>query len=220
MAQAVTAGTSFLRSDSFISQLRVARLISYWTRLSLEHFKRVEDFKRIFSKFDNLDADRASDLAHSLEEIHPRLFDALASAARTLQRAETDEDYAQAALSGRRLLEKIADYLFPPQKDEWNGRKVGRAQYKNRLCAYIELAVAKSTIADENEFVRLGKEADRLIDLFNSGLHSDPAAQNVEAAFSSLVIWLAELIELSPESVRRPYLAYEDELQQHFLSAL
>lgn len=33
MAQAVTAGTSFLRSDSFISQLRVARLISYWKRL-------------------------------------------------------------------------------------------------------------------------------------------------------------------------------------------
>jgi hypothetical protein len=45
-----------------------------------------------------------------------------------LDRAETEEDLAQAALSGRRLLEKTADYLFPPQPTDWNGRKVGKAQ--------------------------------------------------------------------------------------------
>ena len=52
---------------------------------TLEHFKRVEDFKRVFSKFDNLSADRVSDIALSLEELHPRLFDTFASAARVLE---------------------------------------------------------------------------------------------------------------------------------------
>jgi hypothetical protein len=36
MAQAVTAGISFFRSDSFIPRLRVARPISCWTRLIID----------------------------------------------------------------------------------------------------------------------------------------------------------------------------------------
>src|SRR5579884_3472772 len=125
---------------------------------TLTHFKRVEDFKRVFSRFSGLDADRVSNLAHSLEELHPKLFDVFASAARTLERAETEEDYAQAALSGRRLLERTADYLFPPREETFNGRNVGPAEYKNRLWAYIEQAVIESAVAVPNALVRLGEE--------------------------------------------------------------
>lgn len=177
---------------------------------SLEHFKRVEDFKLVFAGFKGLDADRASDLALSLEEIHPKLFDAFSSAARTLERAETAEDYAQAALSGRRLLEQTADYLFPPRKGKWHGHKIGRADHGNRLWAYIEQTVAALSIPDSDSLSNLGKEADRLIKLFNAGLHADPTRKKVEAAFVALVIWLSEVISLSPAAARRPYLAYEE----------
>jgi len=179
---------------------------------TIDHFKRVEDFKHVFSRINGLGDDRASDLAHSLEEVHPKLFDAFASAARALDRAETEEDYAQAALSGRRLLERTADYLFPPRKGCWNGRKVGSAEYKNRLWAYIEATLAELADVDSNLLAKLGKEADRLVELFNAGLHATPTREKVEAAFSSLVIWLSEVIELSPDAARRPYLAYEDEV--------
>ena len=179
---------------------------------SLGHFNRVEDFKMVFSGFDNLNADRVSDIALSLEELHPKLFDAFASAARTLERAETEEDYAQAALSGRRLLERTADYLFPPRGEMWNGRKVGRAEYKNRLWAYIEQTIAESAIAEPGSLTKLGKEADRLVELFNAGLHAAPTRAKVEGAFGALVIWLSEVIELAPGAARRPYLAYEEEL--------
>jgi len=179
---------------------------------SIEHFKRVEDFKRIFSQFNNLGEARASDLAHCLEEVHPKMFDAFASAARALERAETGEDYAQAALSGRRLLEKTADYLFPPREEDRNGRKVGRAEYKNRLWAYIEDTLTGITACESNTLATLGKEADRLVELFNSGLHADPTREKIESALTSLVIWLSEVIDLSPEAARRPYLAYEQEL--------
>ncbi len=179
---------------------------------TLDHFKRIGDFERVFSGFDNLSVDCLSDVVCSLEELHPRLFDVFASAARGFERAETQEDYAQVALSGRRLLEKFADYLFPPRDEEWKGRKVGRSQYKNRLWAYIEQVIAGSVNADGCALTRLGKEADRLVDLFNAGLHADPTREKVESSFIDLMLWLSEVIELDPAAARKPYLAYEQEL--------
>jgi hypothetical protein len=182
---------------------------------TIEHFKRVEDFKLVFSGFNNIGADRASDLTLSLEELHPKLFDAFASAARTLERAETEEDYAQAALSGRRLLERTANYLFPPREEMWNGREVGPAEYKNRLWAYIEETITSSVVTRDPDALNiLGKEADRLGALFNEGLHADPTQEKVEAAFGAFVIWLSKVIELAPAAARKPYLAYEEGLMK------
>jgi len=183
---------------------------------SLEHFKRVEDFKFVFSGFHGLNADHASDLAICLEELHPKLFDTFASAARTINRAETEEDFAQAALSGRRLLESTANYLFPPQNETWNGRKVGNPEYKNRLWAYIEKTITELGNTDTAILQTLGDEVDRLVKLFNAELHANPTKDKVEAAFSALVIWISKVIELDPAAVRKPYLAYEQELSMFF----
>lgn len=184
---------------------------------TLEHFARVDDFNRVFSRFAGLSEDQASELTITLEELHPKLFDAFASAARALERAETEEDLAQAALSGRRVLEKIADYLFPPQDETWKGRKVGISQYRNRLWAYIDQTATEVGLNDPTILSSLGKEADRLVELFNAGLHSDPTREKVEEAFRDLALWLGRVIGLSPSHARRPYLAYEAELQKVFV---
>lgn len=178
---------------------------------TLEHFKRIEDFKNIFAQIDGVGDDLASDLTLSLEELHPKLFDALASAARSMERAETSEDLAQAALTGRRILERIADYLFPPQDDDHKGHKVGQAEYRNRLWAYVDQTIDE-TEGDMDLLSELGGECDRLVELFNSGLHAEPSHQKIECAFRDLVKWLAAVIDISPSSVRRPYLAYGDNL--------
>ena len=187
---------------------------------TLSHFKRVEDFKRVFSNFDGLNDELASDLTINLEELHPKLFDAFSAAARTLERAETAEDLAQAALSGRRLLERVADYLFPPRAEAWNGRRVGPNEYKNRLWAYVEKTMTEAQIDDPAVLRRLGAEADRLISLFNAGLHATPTQEKVEAAFRDLIVWLSEVVELDPAAIRRPYLAYEEELSDFFQDVL
>lgn len=176
-----------------------------------EHFARVQDFEKTFAGFEQVGVERASDLVHSLEELHPKLFDAFAAAARALERAETEEDLAQAALSGRRLLVGVSDYLFPARDEQWRGRSVGNEQYKNRLWAYIEKTIDEEGIRDATLLPRLGAEADRLVDLFNAGLHAHPSRAKVQGAFSSLTIWLSEIIALSPKAARRPYLAYEEE---------
>jgi hypothetical protein len=181
-----------------------------------DHFKRVEDFRSVFGNFPGLSADQVSDLVLMLEELHPKLFDAFASAARTLERAETEEDLAQVALSGRRLMEGVATCLFPARDGEWNGRKIGRAQYRNRLWAYIEQTVTDAGLTDTALLPSLGGEADRLVELFNSGLHAGPTREKVQAAFRDLVIWLTRVIHLSPKHARRAYLAYEDQILTFF----
>jgi hypothetical protein len=42
--------------------------------------------------------------------------------------------------------------------------------------------MAESAIADPNTLTTLGKEADRLVDLLNEGLHANPARQKIEVA--------------------------------------
>ncbi|MBN9342581.1 MAG: hypothetical protein J0H52_21300, partial [Comamonadaceae bacterium] len=184
---------------------------------SLPHFKRVESFKSLCSRLPSLNEDDASALAHSLEELHPKLFDAFAAAARTLDRSETEEDYAQAALSGRRLLEKVADALFPPSVSDWNGRKVGASQYKNRLWAYVEKALVGSSEPTER-LKYFGKEVDRLIELFNAGLHAAPTRDKVELAFRDLILWLSNVIDLNPAMARDPYAPYSDEVDAFWIS--
>jgi len=172
---------------------------------NLEHFKRVKAFVQTFSSFQGSSLEQASNVALIAEELHPRLFDALASAARALDRAETEEDFAQAALSGRRLLEAIADYLFPPQEETWRGRAVGATQYRNRLWAYIDSTIQAESGHDEPLLDSLGREVDSLFELFNAGLHAHPDRSAVEGAFVKLMKWLVAVVELSPAQARRPY---------------
>ncbi|ENK1257747.1 hypothetical protein AB2066_004368 [Vibrio vulnificus] len=191
---------------------------TFWDKFdTLEHFKRVADFKRTFLTMDNVTEDLASDVIHSLEELHPKLFDKFASAARAMERAETEEDLAQASLSGRRVLESFADYLYPPSKEKYKGRKIGNAEYKNRIWAYIETTLDEMQ-DDEKEakLLALGKEADELVKLFNAGLHANPCKASIEQAFSRQLQWIQSMIELSPEKARKPYLAYEEELEGVF----
>lgn len=181
---------------------------------TLEHFKRVEEFKKIFSNISCLNEDIASDITFFLEELHPKLFDILAAASKTLQRAETEEDFAQVAISGRRLMERISDYLFPPRKEPYKGRDVGQDKFKNRIWAYIEDTINDEKIQEKSVLKELGNEADRLLKLFNEGLHAELSKEKIEKALADIMIWLSKVINLSPKAIRRPYLAYEDSLTQ------
>ena len=183
---------------------------------TVEHFQRVEDFREIFVKLTKSNLNTTDDVIFALEELHPKIFDTFAAAARTLIRAETEEDLAQASLSGRRVLEKLADYLFPASKKAFKGRKVGKAEYRNRLWAYIETVLDNLAVDDKETLVTLGKEADRLVELFNSGLHSDPTKEKVQNAFKDLIHWIHKVIELSPKEATKPYLAYEESMYEMF----
>lgn len=181
----------------------------------VSHFKRVELFRQSFAEMGISDSETIDDIVHTIEEIHPQLFDVLASAAKALHNAETEEDYAQAALSGRRFLEKLADSLFPPREEVFEGRKVGKTQYKNRLWAYL-VETTRINGSDPSKLNALGKEVDFLVERFCGGVHLDSDPEKVRNSFRRLVVLLRDLIELDRSALARPFTAYIDEMDSLF----
>lgn len=191
---------------------------------TLGHFRRVEIFRRVVVGLLAATDDQASNFVFSLEELHPYLFDILFAAVDTFARAETAEQLAQASLSGRRFLKHFADSLYPPSEEKFVGRKgkrgVGKTHYKNRLWAFIESTMDRIGRFDEQIFFAMGRETDRLCELFNSGLHHSPTKEKVAKALLDLVTWASDLIEIDPSSVRRPYGAYEEEIRKFFMEVV
>lgn len=179
---------------------------------TLAHFQRVADFERIVNLLPDIGSEEASDLSLRLEELHPKLFDSYAAGLRTLERAETAEDLAQVSLTGRRILEQVADYLFPPKSTQHKGRDVGQQNYKNRLWAYLVDAVEESESANLEDVDSIGGQIDALVDQFNKGLHSDLEYSEVSALYRDLIVMANDLLAVSPASARKPYLAYENRL--------
>lgn len=171
---------------------------------TLAHFKQIAAFRAAIEPYMPDGKDGAFELAMVLEDLNPRLFNSLGAAVQTLATAANEEHIAQAALSGRRYMEALADGLFPPKSELRKGRKIGSAEYKNRLWAFIEDNVPPR----DDRLALLGKEADRLVDELNGGLHGDRPKVRMQKALADAAIFTASLLALNPEAARKPYLAF------------
>ncbi|WP_330239251.1 hypothetical protein [Streptomyces sp. NBC_00525] len=135
----------------------------------------------------------------------------LHAALKAFESHETGEELAHVSLSCRRFTEKLADCLYPPREEKVNGRKVGQAEYRNRLWAYIAENVTSDTtrellIANVED---LGKRIDRLDSLSNKGLHSDVSSSDVNRLLLSLLVVAHDLISLRPPGGDFSYKPYE-----------
>lgn len=66
----------------------------------------------------------------------------------------------------------------------------------------------------------LGKEVDRLVDEVNSALHDKSDRDQLVRNFGDLAALSARLLELDPERARKPYYAFEPDIQRFFLDML
>lgn len=178
----------------------------------IKHFQRIFMFKDYLISLPNLSCDLVDELIYNLEELHPKLFDIFAAMTKALQSADTKEEVAQAALSGRRFLEYFANYIFPPQKERFKGRKVGNSEYKNRLWAYVDKTLNELDCFEKERLEFFGSRIDSLVNVFCSGLHSEISKEDLEDEFVNLVILISDIIALKPANMVKPYLAYEDEI--------
>lgn len=194
---------------------------------------RIATFQEIFEGLDGWSKDQSSDLTLNLEELHPYLFTVLYAAAMAFDRATVLEELSQSYLSGRRFMEQLANFLFPPKDTPYIGKDgVSRAikadDYKNRLCAYLQETLSKTEPFPQKSFEELGKEMADLYEAFHRGVHKpfqdeqtfSEEKQKCAHIYSRLGSWMSKLIEIDPASVRRPYLAYGAEFKKIMIEGM
>lgn len=196
---------------------------------SKTHNERIEHFSGFFVQNLDWSADDISDLSLNIEELHPYLFNILYASCRALEDAEVKEQLSQAYLSGRRFIEHVANFLYPPQDAphkclDGKERLVKQDNYTNRIAAYLENTLTKIESFDEALLEKHGKKTSDLYEIFCRGVHkpfSDEEEFNEEMfrcrqAISDLGKWISDIIEIDPASIRRPYLAYQKEILKLF----
>lgn len=173
------------------------------------HFAKVAAFRDLLSGRMDGGENSAYELTMLLEDLSPKLFNALGAASEKLEEAENEEDVAQVAISGRRYIEQLADALFPPVKTSANERSLGRSAYKNRLWAFVEAAVD----GDAARLKSIGMEINQVVKAVNAGLHADRPKETVARAICDAAKLTATLFALNPEAARNGYLAYTDSVR-------
>ncbi len=133
----------------------------------------------------------------------PKAADQLASA---YQRFKDDDPEAltHALTSCRRLIQTMADGLFPPQSAPYvdsggQSRKVGTEEYKNRLLAYIDqkLASGSTRAILHAEVESIADRVDALYEKACKGVHADVTSSEVRLVLIAVYLLLSELVELS-----------------------
>ncbi len=112
---------------------------------------------------------------------------------------ETSEDLAYASLSCRRILENLADVVYPPRKELVGGRRVTKKEYRNRLWAYISDCLSGSEkellLAELND---IGGRVDKIDALANKGIHDKVSLSEARRLLLGEVILLYDLLTLAP----------------------
>lgn len=167
---------------------------------SYEHACRVTDLSEILV---NHLGDLADQVLLRLSDIAPQIPDMLYSAFQRFEHLETSEELAQASISCRRILEDLADAVYPPRKELVKGRKVTDKEYRNRLWAYISDCLSsrdKELLLSELDDV--GRRVDKIDALANKGIHDKVSLSEVRRLLLGEVILLYDLLTLAPPPMR------------------
>lgn len=135
---------------------------------------------------------------HLVRELHAAL--------KALDDADTAEQLAQAALSVRRFVMRLADALFPARASAPGERKLGKEDYLNRLAAYAEQALsARPRRPIAGELDELGRRLASLIEQANAGVHeTDVQRSRIDRLVVALLALTYDLLTLREPPRRLP----------------
>ena len=168
------------------------------------HFQQIARLREELAKHLAGGEEESSQIVLEFEDLNPQLFHALGAAIDAVIKAEHEEHIAQAALSGRRYIERLADTLFPPRETRHKGRDIGPDKYKNRLWAFI----ADNLPQGDPRIQTLGREAERLVKELNGGLHGDKHADHILKALVDATNFTMKLLTLNPDSAQQIHAPY------------
>jgi hypothetical protein len=140
----------------------------------------------------------AEDVITKLSDPAPELGDRLYSAMKALDTAETEEDYAHVMLTCRRLFEYVTDCILPPEPTVSGERKLGPANYKNRLLAFADRQRASDTSIElvTASVMVWAAQVDALSSLSNKGVHGAVHASEVRRCLVRTILLLDDIAAL------------------------
>ncbi|RTY78014.1 hypothetical protein EKL97_14600 [Flavobacterium sp. LS1P28] len=133
-----------------------------------------------------------------LTDTAPDLTDKLWSINNTFSHAQTGEQYAQAMTSCRRVFEYVTDCLFPATNDIIDGHSLKKDKYKNRLLEFAKRELKSETNIDliVTNTTSLFEEWNKLYELSNKGVHSEPHRQECRRCIIRTILLLDDLIAI------------------------
>jgi hypothetical protein len=161
------------------------------------HASRVGEWRR---RFGGLLAFVADNVVCGLSDVAPDLGDKLYAALNSFEGAETQEQLAQATASCRRVVEYVADRLFPPST-ETPEEKVGPKHFRNRLRRFANETRRSNTnidlVATSNAL--LSEQLEKLGDLANKGIHDEVYRAEVRRCLLRTVLLLDDILSFRTE---------------------
>ena len=159
------------------------------------HAQRVAEWKRDCGQMLGFIADS---VVSRLGDAVPDLGDRLWSALRTFDRAETTEQLSQVAATCRRIIEYVADRLFPPRETVTSGPKLGPTHYRNRLLAFAEQEQRTATTIDLVcvSTDALDQQITRLLDVVQKGIHSEIYRAETRRCLLRTILLLDDFVAL------------------------
>lgn len=115
-------------------------------------------------------------IVYKLDDAAPEMGQRLLVALNTYKKATCTEEYAQMALTCRRLMQYLADTIFPPRPDDGTSSyKLGKQNYNNRLLAFVQQESTSKTNTEviEASLKLLAAQVEKISNLQNKGLHDE-----------------------------------------------
>ena len=162
---------------------------------NFEHAQRVAEWKRDCGQLLGFIADSVvSRLGDAVPDLGGRLWSAL----KTFDQAETTEQLSQVAATCRRIIEHVADRLFPPENIVTAERKLGSAHYRNRLLAFADQARQSNT---EIDLVcvstdMLNEQITKLLAVAQKGIHAELYRAETRRCLLRTILVLDDLVAL------------------------
>lgn len=189
-------------NDGTHYQNNLAKHISYVRRVAHKHasnlYSKVAFANTPQTSLDVLRAEVDGKLLDLAPEAAEKLMIAFKSVA-----SNNPEEWSHALTSCRRFIEDLADALYPPRDELVNGRKVGKAQYKNRLWAFMTDAIKSESNRElaKSHIDYLGSYLEKVHSLSNKGVHANlTKIEAVKAVFHTYLM-VADILDYLKKDV-------------------
>lgn len=141
-----------------------------------------------------------------LSQIAPQVLEQFTAAYRRA-REDDAESKTHALTTCRRIIEAVADVVFPPQKQpvtdsSGKPRNVGSAAYKNRLMMFLDSALSGNTHSKTvlAMLEDLGNRLDAVYEMTNKGVHSGVTQAEVDMCVMQTYLLTGEVIRIFEET--------------------